>query len=44
MSLVLPFALQWSLGGFENSSAVSLWALTYPSPGARDGYVAEGSP
>jgi adenylate cyclase len=30
MSLVLPFALQWSLGGFENSSAVSLWALTSP--------------
>ena len=25
--LVLPFALQWSLGGFENSSAVSSWAL-----------------
>jgi adenylate cyclase len=36
MSLVLPFALQWSLGGFENSSAVSLWALTSPAPGARD--------
>src|SRR5436190_2538250 len=30
MSLLLPFALQWSLGGFENSSAVSLWALTSP--------------
>src|SRR5207247_10463005 len=28
MSLLLPFALQWSLGGFENSSAVSLWAVT----------------
>jgi adenylate cyclase len=26
MSLLLPFALQWSLGGFANSSAVSLWA------------------
>jgi class 3 adenylate cyclase len=30
MSLLLPFALQWSLGGFENSSAVCLWALTSP--------------
>ena len=30
MSLVLPFALQWSLGGFATSSAVSLWALTCP--------------
>jgi adenylate cyclase len=30
MSLVLPFALQWSLGGFENSSAVSLWGFTSP--------------
>ena len=30
MSLLLPFALQWSLGGFENSSAVSLWAFTSP--------------
>jgi class 3 adenylate cyclase len=30
MSLVLPFALQWSLGGFENSSAISLWAFTSP--------------
>lgn len=30
MSLMLPFALQWSLGGFEPSSAVSLWALTSP--------------
>jgi adenylate cyclase len=30
MSLLLPFALQWSLGGFENSSAVSLWAVTSP--------------
>src|SRR5204862_8123688 len=28
MSLLLPFVLQWSLGGFENSSAVSLWAVT----------------
>jgi adenylate cyclase len=30
MSLVLPFALQWSLGGFEAASAVCLWALTAP--------------
>jgi class 3 adenylate cyclase len=30
MSLVLPFALQWSLGGFRNSSAACLWAFTSP--------------
>ena len=30
MSLLLPFALQWSLGGFETSSAVCLWAITAP--------------
>jgi adenylate cyclase len=30
MSLVLPFALQWSLGGFGTSSAVALWAFTSP--------------
>ena len=30
LPLALPFALQWSLGGFENSSAVSLWAITSP--------------
>jgi len=30
MSLLLPFALQWSLGGFANSSAVALWAFTCP--------------
>jgi adenylate cyclase len=30
MSLVLPFLLQWSLGGFVASSAVSLWAFTSP--------------
>jgi adenylate cyclase len=30
MSLLLPFALQWSLGGFGTSSAVSLWAFTSP--------------
>ena len=30
MSLLLPFALQWSLGGFENSSAVALWAFMSP--------------
>jgi class 3 adenylate cyclase len=26
LMLVLPFVLQWTLGGFANSSAVSLWA------------------
>ena len=30
MTLVLPFVLQWSLGGFTNSSGVSLWAFTAP--------------
>ena len=30
MSLMLPFLLQWSLGGFQNSSAVCLWAFTAP--------------
>ena len=30
MMLVMPFALQWSLGGFANSSVVCLWALTSP--------------
>jgi class 3 adenylate cyclase len=30
LTLVLPFALQWSLGGFAASSGVSLWALTAP--------------
>jgi adenylate cyclase len=30
MSLLLPFFLQWSLGGFESSSAVCLWAITSP--------------
>ncbi len=30
MSLLLPFALQWSLGGFKTSAAVSLWAFTSP--------------
>jgi class 3 adenylate cyclase len=30
LSLLLPFALQWSLGGFENSSAVCLWGFTAP--------------
>ncbi|WP_116947155.1 adenylate/guanylate cyclase domain-containing protein [Jiangella endophytica] len=28
MMLVLPFALQWSLGGFAASGAVCLWALS----------------
>lgn len=30
MSLVFPFLLQWSLGGFETSSAVCLWGITSP--------------
>jgi guanylate cyclase len=30
MSLVFPFLLQWSLGGFETSSAVGLWGVTSP--------------
>jgi adenylate cyclase len=30
MSLLLPFALQWSLGGFAASSAVALWAFACP--------------
>jgi len=30
LPLLLPFALQWSLGGFENSSAMCLWAFTSP--------------
>jgi class 3 adenylate cyclase len=30
MSLGLPFALQWSLGGFRTSAAVALWGLTSP--------------
>ena len=30
LPLLLPFALQWSLGGFENSSAVCLWAIISP--------------
>ena len=30
LPLLLPFALQWSLGGFESSSAVCLWAITSP--------------
>ena len=28
--LVLPFVLQWTLGGFENSSAVMVWAFAGP--------------
>lgn len=28
--LVLPFTLQWSLGGFDNSSAVMVWAFAGP--------------
>ena len=30
MWLVLPVALQWTLGGFVNSSAVILWAFSAP--------------
>jgi class 3 adenylate cyclase len=30
MSLLLPFALQWSLGGFSTASAVALWGVTSP--------------
>ncbi len=30
MILVLPFLLQWSLGGFVESSAVALWAFVAP--------------
>jgi adenylate cyclase len=28
--LILPFLLQWSLGGFKPSGAVALWAVTAP--------------
>jgi adenylate cyclase len=30
MMLLLPFLLQWSLGGFVDSSAVGLWAFVSP--------------
>lgn len=30
LMLLLPFLLQWTLGGFVNSSAVMLWALMSP--------------
>jgi class 3 adenylate cyclase len=30
LMLLLPFLLQWSLGGFEPSGAVALWAVTAP--------------
>jgi len=30
MMLALPFVLQWSLGGFANSSAVMVWAFIAP--------------
>jgi class 3 adenylate cyclase len=30
LMLVLPFLLQWSLGGFVESGAVALWALSAP--------------
>lgn len=44
MSLLLPFALQWSLGGFANSSAVSLWAFTCPSAPCCSSVRARPSP
>lgn len=31
LMLVLPFALQWSLGGFTRSSATAVWALATPA-------------
>ena len=31
MILVLPFALQWSLGGYVRGSAASVWALSTPA-------------
>lgn len=30
LMLILPFTLQWSLGGFANSSGVALWAFLAP--------------
>lgn len=33
MILLLPFLLQWSLGGFVNSSGVMLWAFLAPLGG-----------
>lgn len=30
MYLILPFLLQWSLGGFANGSAVGMWAISAP--------------
>ncbi len=30
MWLMLPFLLQWSLGGFANGSAIALWAMGAP--------------
>jgi adenylate cyclase len=30
LMLLLPFAMQWSLGGFRTSSAVSMWAFVAP--------------
>ena len=44
MSLLLPFALQWSLGGFENSSAVCLWGFTSPLGALLFGGRAPGGP
>lgn len=33
MMLILPFVLQWSLGGFAAASAVALWAAMAPLGG-----------
>jgi len=30
LMLILPFLLQWSLGGFVNSSAIMVWAFASP--------------
>jgi hypothetical protein len=34
--LVLPFVLQWTLGGFANSSAVMVWAFAAPVGAAAE--------
>ena len=41
LMIVLPFALQWTIGGFVASSAVSLWSLI-PALGAVFFYGARG--
>src|SRR5262249_7253089 len=30
MGLLVPFSLQWSIGGFQTGSAVALWGVTSP--------------